>query len=260
MNADVTMGRTLLRRALQAEARKLGPASGQRWVAAALALAGMGAAWLVGGPGADQLGGGDGSIVRAAVASSLSLLPYAAALLASASVTGEAASGISRVLYAMTPTRWPALTAKALTAALVATVMALLTLLAGIVGVVLAGRGDALWGLGVTELTGVAAGGCLGAGALAIVGVAVGSLARRPQPAAMVLVAGLLLGPVVLAQVGAVVPLVGRLAPVFPVAAASSLVDQSSGTSEPHLAALALAAWAVGLFAVAVRRLRRADV
>ncbi|MFE9233783.1 MULTISPECIES: hypothetical protein [Cellulosimicrobium] len=254
-----------LPRVLAAEWDKLTSLRSTAWLALATVAAAAGTAWALGAFARPDAGSSGAPLaVAGSVLAQLGFLVLGAGVGA-----GEFRTGTARVTFAAVPRRLPVLAAQALVttaAALAVAVLALGAALAATAGQ----RADAALVLDLAdgETLRVLAGFVLYLTGVALVGLGLGALVRRPDGA---LVGGVVLL-VVLDHVLATNP--GRVADtaraLLPGAGARLLQDDArlaaldATALGPHLGTwgggLVLAAWAAALLAAAAYRLRRHDV
>lgn len=245
-----------------AELVKLGCSRTLGWVAALTVVVSAGIAFAMGhqDPAAT---GGEAAVAYLALFAGYSVLPYASAFLASSSVAAEFGSGVSRVVYAAVPARWPVIVAKAVVNTSVGAGLAVLGLTsAALVLLVSRPVPPQVW-LTQPATWAAFAGAIASCSALALIGTAVGALCRRVQGAVVVLVALLLLAPPLLGSLAMSLPLAGDLAQALPITAANALVnDPSLGGVDVQgwPAAVSLALWAGCSIWWAIWTVRRVDL
>lgn len=256
----VTLGRVVA-----SEADKLTSLRSTGWLALATVAAAAATAWGLGMFARPEPGASGAPIaVAGAVLSQLGFL-----VLGARTGADEYRSGTARSTFAAVPRRLPVLAGQALVTAAAALVVAV-TALGAAVAATAGLRAAAGLALDVTdpETARLLAGFVLHQTGVALVGLGLGALVRRPDAA---LVAGVL-ALVVLDHLLATNP--GRVADtaraLLPGAGARVLLDDgrldalAAGSLGPHPGPwsgyLVLAAWAAALLAAAAYRLRRGDV
>ncbi len=253
---------------LTAEVRKARSLSALPWIIGACLLVSLGLAALT--VQADPVGmsqpvdPGAGTPVALALFAGSSVVPYLAAVMGSGSVTSEFSSGISRVLYAAIPMRWPIVLSKAVVQAAQAALLSLATVAAALVGMRLS-RSSALGALDTTSAASTAVRMAVAAAAMAVLGVALGTVLRRGQRAVLGIVLLMVVAPILIAPLAGSVPPLAWVADLLPMSAVNHLSDLELVTAPTSgratwVAWSALAMWSCGALAVAVRILNRADL
>ncbi|MBN0039696.1 ABC transporter permease subunit [Cellulosimicrobium cellulans] len=193
--------------------------------------------------------------------------------------TGEYSTGTFRTTFVAEPRRWPVLVAQAVATAAFALVTAVLAVAAAVLALLPSARSRGI----ALDLVGdstpqVLAGMTLLLAGMALLGLAIGALVRRPVPAVTAAVLVVLVLPVALvlaadlsgdplaasADVSSAQAAVNTVVAFLPTGAASLLTGEGAVEGAPDLGAVGggvvLAAWVVVPLALAAVRLRTRDV
>lgn len=207
--------------------------------------------------GAEQFGSHE-QLTMIAICAGVSLVPYIASFVGCASVTGEFSSGASRLLYGSLPRRWPGAVAKLIFIACYAATLALLAILAGCLGVSLAGGWSPRGAPALGDLLCLLLGSILACCVLGLMGGAIGFIVKSSQVGVLTLVVILVIAPILAGHLARHSEMGTLFAGALPLSVANSFVDPLREVSV--LSIVSLGGWGVAAVASAIIVVRRAEL